>query len=293
MSKDTAFGMMDGTYFVGRNEILAWINDTLKLDYTKIEQTASGAAHCQIMDILYPGVPLSKVKFNAIHEYEFVNNFKILQNVFDKQGIDKMVDVSKLVKAKYQDNLEFCQWMKRFFDLHYGGQEYNAPERRKYAYNGDKKFQGGSSPAPATTSTTTAAPAKAVPKKTEPAKKVTAAPKAAAPAKATSAPAKTGTPKAATKNESSEEDSRVQELTTQNAELKLAVEGLEKERDFYFGKLREVEVLCQNSDQSLDVVQQILKILYATDENEGFVAEESEPQEEAQEQPAEEEIESF
>lgn len=48
-------GMMDGAFFVGRKEIIDWINQTLNLNLTKVEQTASGAIACQLLDMMYPG----------------------------------------------------------------------------------------------------------------------------------------------------------------------------------------------------------------------------------------------
>lgn len=50
-------------------------------------------------------------------------------------------------------------------------------------------------------------------------------------------------------------------------ELKATVDGLEKERDFYFGKLRDIEVICQEMEeqQNAPIVQKILDILYATE----------------------------
>lgn len=48
--------------------------------------------------------------------------------------------------------------------------------------------------------------------------------------------------------------------------MKLTVEDLEKERDFYFGKLRNIELICQENEGENDpVLQRIVDILYATD----------------------------
>ena len=51
--------------------------------------------------------------------------------------------------------------------------------------------------------------------------------------------------------------------------MRLTVEGLEKERDFYFGKLRDIEVCCQE-EENLPIVKGIMEILYATEVGTGY-----------------------
>lgn len=41
----TNIGMMDGAYFVGRNEILAWINTTLQLGLSKVEEVSDASSN--------------------------------------------------------------------------------------------------------------------------------------------------------------------------------------------------------------------------------------------------------
>lgn len=38
--------------------------------------------------------------------------------------------MDKLVKGRFQDNFEFVQWFKKFFDANYKGDQYNALEAR-------------------------------------------------------------------------------------------------------------------------------------------------------------------
>ena len=41
---------------------------------------------------------------------------QVLQQAFSKVGIERHVEVDKLVRGKYQDNLEMLQWIKTYFD---------------------------------------------------------------------------------------------------------------------------------------------------------------------------------
>lgn len=84
------------------------------------------------MDCLYPGTfQFSKVKWGAKFEYEYIDNYKLLQTAMKNNGVQKIIDAQKLAKAKYQDNLEFCQWLKAYFEKNYSGEPYDGPGRRK------------------------------------------------------------------------------------------------------------------------------------------------------------------
>lgn len=132
-----------------------------------------------------------------------------------------------------QDNLEFLQWTKRYWDMNFPDHDYDAVARRK---------GGGMAPAGAPPRVASAGAAR---RGVTP----TAAPRAK-PAPASAA------------------------LQQENTTLKETVVGLERERDFYFNKLRDIELLVQaavDDDPELEkqedgLVKQIQNILYSTEE---------------------------
>ncbi|MCJ1481124.1 hypothetical protein MMC06_001280 [Schaereria dolodes] len=188
---------------------------------------------------------MSRVKFNANAEYGYIQNFKILQNCFTKHQIERLVPVEALVKCKMQDNLEFLQWTKRFWDQYYPGGEYDAIGRRKGSGapptagpppSAGRTSGGGGTTARRGTTPTTAAATRLV---RTPGSNV-----------ASSA------------------------LAQENTLLKETVTGLERERDFYFSKLRDIELLLQQAveaDPEIEkdedgLVKHIQAILYSTEE---------------------------
>lgn len=45
---------------------------------------------CLMLIVRVGDVPVQRVKFNAKHEYEYLDNFKILQKSFKQHKIDKV-----------------------------------------------------------------------------------------------------------------------------------------------------------------------------------------------------------
>jgi RP/EB family microtubule-associated protein len=141
--------MMDAAYFTGRKELLDFFNDLLELNLKKIEETAPGAIACQLTELIFPGsIPLAKVSWEARTDYEFIQNYKLLQVAFTKKSVQRYVDVDKLIRAKYQDNLEFCQWLKAFYDQSGTYRDDYDPMAARAKGKGGKKFNaqhGGAS----------------------------------------------------------------------------------------------------------------------------------------------------
>eukprot|EP00271_Cylindrocystis_brebissonii_P018557 TRINITY_DN5330_c0_g1_i1.p1 TRINITY_DN5330_c0_g1~~TRINITY_DN5330_c0_g1_i1.p1 ORF type:complete len:444 (-),score=86.70 TRINITY_DN5330_c0_g1_i1:137-1468(-) len=282
-----SIGMMDGAYFVSRTDILAWIRDTLQLNISKVEEAANGAIQCQLIDAVHPGiVPMHKVQFDARGEYEMVQNYKVLQDAFARLKLTKHIEVSKLVKGRPLDNLEFLQWLKAYCDSVNHGQDvgYNPVERREHSKGGreaSRKGQGGVADlkqAPlsqqqqqqrnishagqkiVTVITSKLAPTGRRPDSTLNATKARVVKQ---PLMASTNRQVSPSPPSA----SQQHERQVQELTEQVTELKLCLEGLEKERDFYFSKLRDIEILSQAPNLlNVPAILAVKKILYATDE---------------------------
>ncbi|RPA99807.1 EB1-domain-containing protein [Choiromyces venosus 120613-1] len=181
-------------------------------------------------------------------EFSFSGVLYCCLAVFSSKGIDRPIPVERLVKCKFQDNLEFLQWTKKYWDQYYPGGDYDALSRRKGAGS------VGGNPPPAARANTSSA---AVKRGTTP----------------TVGGARTRTPLGGASTAA---------LQQENNMLKENVTGLERERDFYFSKLRDIELLIQQAveqDSKIEededgLVKHIQAILYSTEDGFEIPAEE-------------------
>jgi microtubule-associated protein, RP/EB family len=143
-----------------------------------------------------------------------------------------------------QDNLEFLQWSKRHWDQYFPGHDYDALARRK------------ASGAPTATSSALASSSRT------------------SGGSGARKPANNTGPRVAPRVGSASGGTSTAALRQENEAQKEAIAGLEKERDFYFSKLRDIELLIQTAleeNPELEkadngLVKEIQAILYSTEE---------------------------
>nr|CAA67697.1 unnamed protein product [Botryllus schlosseri] len=250
---------------LSRHDLLGWVNRSLDLNLTKVEQLCSGAVYCQFMHMLFDTkINIRKVKWESKLEHEYISNFKILQECFKRVSVDKNVPVERLVKGRFQDNFEFVQWFKKFFDANYKEEcaDYDPVAVRGGVGLGASDFKkpGMRSSAPAM-STKKSAPSSL---------RSTSKPSHAA----SGMPRRGQVPaaSAASHQELNAVKAELEDTRSENTELQSTVEALEKERDFYFSKLRDIELICQDLDREdgtafsvKELSEKVTEILYATE----------------------------
>merc|ERR1719461_2371108 len=210
---------------------------------------------------------MSKVNFGAYTEPDYIKNWKLIQNVFEKQGIQKVIPVDKLVKSRFQDNLEFLQWFYQYFSATYNPASGYDPVKRRLKSKGTAGLSQNKPRAP---------------RKRQKAERDGLSGSNRGSSTYSRAPHNAPT---APSNNSSDRNSglvrQVEQLEQEKGQLQdkhhqlekefqnvqNVAKEIEKERDFYFQKVVQVEALTKKlPDQESDFVKSILKILYATED---------------------------
>jgi hypothetical protein len=127
-----------------------------------------------------------------------------------RQSPTHEVNYNSHVPVRYRDNLEFLQWMKRYWDTNYPGHPYDPVARRR-----GQSTDTPSSLAPLATRSTVNTPGVA----------------------GSRSGGKTPVGGHRTGSASAMNHEQVLGLQTQLKEMSAHLEGLEKERDFYFAKV--------------------------------------------------------
>ncbi|KGK38672.1 hypothetical protein JL09_g2212 [Pichia kudriavzevii] len=243
-----------------KSELLDWINPSFAVNYTKIEQCGTGAIYCLIFDALYPNtINVSRVHRSPQSEFQTMSNYKLLQQGFNKAKITRNINVEKLTKCRLQDNLEFLQWFGKLWCDHHKDFSFSSSSSRQ-------------SSRPTSRRTTINTPKQSLerPLRSE---RLTKPDKNERSERAFPSTSRISEQN----NKSVQYEKEMQLLSSQLQDMTNLKNGLEIERNFYFNKLRDIEILCQNISQTsnkenistMQLISDIMDIMYTTED--GFL----------------------
>ena len=107
---------MDPGYFCPKGELLRWLQSCTDIKLSSLDELSTGAVYCSIINQIHPNsIPPHKINFRARQEYEYLHNYKLLQQAFTKNAIQRAIPVERLIRGF--DHIEMLQWIKMYFEL--------------------------------------------------------------------------------------------------------------------------------------------------------------------------------
>lgn len=129
------------SFFVGKNDLLRWLNERFSIYVSSLDELSTGVAYCEILNQIHPrSVQMTRVNTRARLEYEFLANFKQLQQALEKNGIIKEIPVARLVKGF--DHIEMLQWLKGYTETLTGMKENRPPRGLSRERSQEKPYIG-------------------------------------------------------------------------------------------------------------------------------------------------------
>ncbi|EDV34554.2 uncharacterized protein Dana_GF20898 [Drosophila ananassae] len=120
--------------------LVSWVNRELRADFQIVEEFCTGAAFCQLVDRVQPGIiDLRRVKFMCNRMTAFRGNYNLLEEGLLKLGIDKAVldkilPLEKIIRGHHRALSELTARIRRLVRRYATDypEPYNALERRGY-----------------------------------------------------------------------------------------------------------------------------------------------------------------
>merc|ERR1711907_771809 len=86
-------GINHPAYKVSKRELLEWMNQVLNANISNVDKdVGDGAAYAQIFhSINRKSVKFDQIKFEGKSEYEYTQNYNLMQKAMKNLGIDKVI----------------------------------------------------------------------------------------------------------------------------------------------------------------------------------------------------------
>ena len=103
---------------LSRSQYMEFINTAFKkYKYENPDQLMNGEAYCVLFNDLFPNT-ISENKIESglnLNKQQMLKNWKLLQEAFNLIGVDKFIEVGKIIDGNRSENYEFLQWYKQFY----------------------------------------------------------------------------------------------------------------------------------------------------------------------------------